>query len=61
MKKAIDNGYKVVVLFVDFKMAINTVDYAILKSKLEECLVYCEWIARYLHERSQYVSVNGAR
>ena len=33
-KKAIDDGYKVDVLFVDFKKAFDTVDHAILKSKL---------------------------
>ena len=30
-KKAIDDGYKVGVLFVDFKKAFDTVDHAILK------------------------------
>ena len=41
-KKAIDDGYKVSVLFVDFKKAFDTVDHVILKSKLSELesLVY---------------------
>ena len=33
-KKAIDDGYKVGVIFVDFKKAFDTVDLAILKSKI---------------------------
>ena len=63
-KKAIDDGYKVGVIFVDFKKAFDTVDHAILKSKLSDVGVsgvFHEWIASYLHERSQYVTVNGAR
>ena len=50
--------------FVDFKKAFDTVDHVILKSKLSDLGVsgVChEWIASYLHERSQYVNVNGAR
>ena len=63
-KKAIDDGYKVGVLFVDFKKAFDTVDHAILKTKLSDVGVsgiFHEWIASYLQERSQYVTVNGAR
>ena len=63
-KKAIDDGYKVGVLSVDFKKAFDTVDHAILKTKLSDVGVsgiFHEWIASYLHERSQYVTVNGAR
>lgn len=63
-KKAIDNGYKVGVLFVDFNKAFDTVDHAILKTKLSDVDlsgIFHEWIASYLHERSQYVTVNSAR
>ena len=63
-KKAIDAGYKVGVLFVDFKEALDTADHAILKFKLSDLRVsgvFHEWIASYVHERSQYVNVNGAR
>lgn len=63
-KKAIDDGYKVGVLFVDFKKAFDTVDHTILKDKLSDVGVsgvFFEWIASYLHERSQYVTVNGVR
>ena len=63
-KKAIDDGFKVRVLFVHFKKAFDTVDHAILKSNLSDVGVsglFYEWIASYLHERSQYVAVNGAR
>ena len=63
-KKAIDDGYKVGVLFVDFKKAFDTVDHAILKDKLSDVGVsgvFHEWIASYLHERFQYVTVNGVR
>ena len=35
-KKATDSGYKVGVIFVDFKKAFDTVDPAILKSKLSD-------------------------
>ena len=63
IEKAIDDGYKVGVLFVDFKKAFDTVDHTILKSKLSVLRVsgvFHEWIASYLHERSQYVKVNDA-
>ena len=63
-KKAIDDGYKVGVLFVDLTKAFDTVDHAILKTKLSDVGVsgvFHEWIASYLHDRSQYVTVNGAR
>ena len=63
-KKAIDDGFKVGVLFVHFKKAFYTVDHAILKSNLSDVGVsgvFYEWIASYLHERSQYVAVNGTR
>lgn len=63
-KKAIDNGYKVGVLFVDFNKAFDTVDHAILKTKLSDVGlsgIFHKWIASYLHERSQYVTVNSAR
>ena len=33
-KKAIDDGYKVGILFVDFKKAFDTVDHAILKTNM---------------------------
>ena len=52
---AIDDGYKVEVLFVNFKKAFNAVDHAILKTKLSDVGVsgiFHEWIASYLHERS---------
>ena len=63
-KKAIDDGYKVGALFVDFKKAFDTVDHAILKSKLSDLGVsgvFHEWLASYLNDRSQYVNVNGTR
>ena len=61
-KKAIDAGYKVGVIFVDFKKAFDTVDHRILESKLLATGIsgnFHEWIVNYLSERSQYVSVNG--
>lgn len=63
-KKAIDDGYKVGVLFVDFKKAFDTVDHNILKTKLSDVGltgVFHKWIVSYLHERSQFATVNGAR
>ena len=63
-KKPIDDGYKVGVFFADFKKAFDTVDHATLKTKLSDLGVsgvIHEWIASYVHERSQYVNVNGAR
>ena len=63
IEKAIDDGYKVGVLFVDFKKAFDTVDHTILKSKLSflgVSGVFHEWIASYIHERSPYVKVNDA-
>ena len=53
-KEAIDDGYKVGVIFLDFKRAFDTVDHAILKSELSDVGVsgvFHKWIASYLHER----------
>ena len=63
-KKAIDSGYKIGVIFVDFKKAFDTVDHQVLKYKLQAVGIagdLHEWIIDYLSDRKQYVEINGVR
>ena len=63
-KKAVDQGNKVGVNFVDFKKAFDTINHNILKDKLQAAGIsgpFHEWIASYLTNRRQYVVVNGER
>ena len=63
-KKAIDSGYKIGVIFVDFKKAFDTIDHQVLKYKLQAVGIagdLHEWIVDYLLDRKQYVEINGVR
>ena len=63
-KKAVDQGNKVGVIFVDFKKAFDTINHNILKDKLQAAGIsgpFHEWIESYLTNRRQYVVVNGER
>ena len=63
-KKAIDSGYKIGVIFVDFKKAFDTVDHQVLKYKLQAVGIVGdlhEWIVDYLSDQKQYVEINGVR
>ena len=63
-KKAIDSGYKIGVIFVDFKKAFDTVDHQVLKYKLQAVGIagdLHEWIVDYLSDQKQYIEINGVR
>ena len=62
--KAPDHGYKIGIIFVDFKKAFNTVEHTVLKSKLLAAGIsgkFHDWLISYLSDRSQYVLINGRR
>ena len=59
-KDALDKGYKVGVIFVDFKKAFNTIDHAILKFKLQAAGLSGDahnWLVSYSTNRQQYVDI----
>ena len=63
-KKAVDQGNKVGMIFVDFKKAFDTSNHNILKDRVQAAGIsgpFHEWIASYLTNRRQYVVVNGER
>jgi hypothetical protein len=56
MDKGLING----VVFIDLKKAFDTVDHALLLTKLERCGVRetpLKWFKSYLHQRKQVCSV----
>ena len=64
MKKALDSGNKVGVIFVDFKKAFDTVDHNVLQFKLLAVGItgeFYKWIESYFINRTQYVIINGER
>ena len=63
-KKALDHGYKIGIIFVDFKKAFDTVEHTVLKFKLLAAGVsgkFHDWLISYISDRSQYVLMNGRR
>ena len=61
-RKALDNGYKVGVIFLDFRKAFDTVNHEILLQKLESVGIFgslFSWLKDYLQNRKQYTKVNG--
>ena len=59
-KEAIDNGYYVGVIFVDFKKAFDSVNRDILKRKFQAvgiCGDLYLWLCNYLNE--QFANVNS--
>ena len=63
-KKALDHGYKIGIIFVDFKKAFDTVEHIVLKSKLLAAGIsgkFHDWLISYTSDRSQYVLINGRR
>ena len=63
-KKAPDHGYKIGIIFADFKKAFDTVEHTVLKSKLLAARIsgkFHDWLISYISDRSQYVLINGKR
>jgi hypothetical protein len=62
--RALDNGSSVILLLLDLSAAFDTIDHKILLHRLEHVFgikgtALC-WIRSYLHERYQFVNVNGS-
>ena len=63
-KKAIDEGLTVGVLLIDFRKAFDSINHDILKKKFLGCSVsgnMFDILCDYLHNRSQYVELNGTK
>ena len=59
-KDALDNGFKVGVIFFDFRKAFDTVNHKILKQKLKGVGMNGRlWLEDYLASRSHFTKVNG--
>ena len=61
-KEAIDNGYYVGVIFVDFEKAFNSVNRDILQGKLQAvgiCGDLYQWLCDYLNDKKQFANVNS--
>ena len=60
----LENGDKVLGVFLDFNKAFDTVDYTILLKKLEYYGfrgVVLKWLSNYLQNRKQYVFYNNTK
>ena len=62
--KAVDDGKSVVVLFIDFQKAFDSVSHPILMKKLAACGItgsLFEYIESYLKDRNQFTVINGTK
>ena len=63
--RAIDNGGCAILLLLDLSVAFDTVDHAILLSRLRDRFgvsgTALAWFQSYLLDRSQFVSIDGKR
>ena len=61
--RAIDEGYFICVIFLDFSKAFDTINHDILLSKLKYLYNFSdsslEWIRSYLANRRQFVDIEG--
>ena len=63
-KRAIDEGLTIGVLLIDFRKAFDSINHDILRKKLIGCGVsgnMFDNLRDYLHNRSQYVELNGTK
>ena len=63
-KKAIDNGFRVGVLLIDFKKVLDTINHDVLKEQLLTAGIsgaFHDWLSSYLSNRKQFVVFNGER
>ena len=61
--ETLEKGYRVDAIYTDFSKAFDSVDHAVLITKLKNvgfCNLVSRWILSYLSDRQQFVSVNGA-
>ena len=62
IREALDTGHFACGIFIDLQKAFDTVDHDILVSKLEYYGargVVKNWFSSYLHNRKQFVTING--
>ena len=62
IREALDTGHFACGIFIDLQKAFDTVDHDILVSKLEYYGargVAKQWFSSYLHNRRQFVTING--
>jgi hypothetical protein len=60
--RALDEGYGVDVIYLDFRKAFDSVPHRRLLKKLKKCGLpdsYLKWINQFLTQRKMKVSVNG--
>ena len=61
---SLDNTKTVTSVFIDPKMAFDTIDHTILLQKLNHygiCGIVNQWVCSYFTHRKQYIQIKGAK